>query len=204
MPGRFRFNRVRRAIREAAAPAPPQPPNWYQEAPVNPGVLPPWQPRGWQQFDPAAVQVPRQEAQNQAPEPVGVGLDVHRRLAALQVELEHQHQAMLQGMKKQKLAKLPTRAIPAGRMRSVRFGDILRAYRRTTALHRDHYAMIDFRVPKVGDYYMDTTFTIHKVEEDDMVKMPLIIIELVKGKKQLEVEDVGGYLNEDIIEPRRR
>src|SRR5882757_7881748 len=53
-----------------------------------------------------------------------------------------------------------TRALPNGRMRNVKLGDILTAYKRTDAHHRDKYVMIDFRPVKVGDYFLSKRFGI--------------------------------------------
>lgn len=189
MPGRFRFNRRRVPVEAAAPPPPPFRPNWYVDGPAGvaagPGELavPPEF-----QFNPGP---PPRRGANPAPrEAQNVFAQQNAAQAQVQLrEIQRQLQEDIQGIvNKEKPMKppKPTRASANGRMRTVRFGDILKSYRRTTGLHRDHYAIIDFRPPKEGDYFMDTQFTIQRT--DEAIDAPFIILELVKGKKK-EIEE---------------
>ena len=88
-------------------------------------------------------------------------------------------------------AKL-TRALPAGRMRSVKLGDIIKAYTHRNNLYHDHYTMIDFRPVRVKEYYLDNRFNIQQSEF--AIVSSKIIIEFIKGKKkQLDRDDFDDF-----------
>ena len=112
-------------------------------------------------------------------------------------ELQQQIQQQMQGMplprgfmekpiKPPKIFK-PTRALPAGRMRSVKLGDILEVYQCKDNPRSEHFTMIDFRSVKGGDYYLDTRFNVQQAAKP--MASPRIIIELAKGKKRTLFED---------------
>ncbi len=78
----------------------------------------------------------------------------------------------------------PVRALPAGRMRSVKFGDILKSYKRKDNFQSDHFVMIDFRPAKPGDHFLDNRFNVARFDDGMGSYGPRIILELVRGNKK--------------------
>lgn len=111
-----------------------------------------------------------------------------RRIDELAAVIDNQHAEHEKLKLKKKLQPKQPRALPNGRLKNVKLGDIIKAYERKD--RRNRYVMIDFRPPRLGEYYLDKSFSIEKViDRDDLASLKggaRIILEFVRDEPREE------------------
>jgi hypothetical protein len=75
-------------------------------------------------------------------------------------------------------------------LKTIKLGDILKAYLRTDNRHQAKYEIIDFRPVEYGDYFLSKTFCIEMVDDQQVIvrlkASPRLIIERIKGSMKDE------------------